>query len=59
MFLTYVVACASPVATYTRKDIAFYQLDQENVKHDIVVAILMSSMAWVKRCYSEKSKKSQ
>ena len=37
MFLTYVIACASPVATYTKKDIAFYQLHQENVKHDVVV----------------------
>ena len=31
-----------PVATYTKEDIAFYQLHQENVKNDIVVAIVLA-----------------
>ena len=38
MLLCYVIACASPVSRYTKKDIAFYQLYQENVKHDMLVA---------------------
>ena len=40
------MACASPGASYTKKDIAFYQLDQENVKHDIVVAIMLKLQLW-------------
>ena len=41
MLLTHAIACASPVAIYTKKDIVFYQLHQENVKPDIVVAIVL------------------
>ena len=41
MFLTYVIVCASVVDRYTKNDIAVCQLHQENVKHDIVVAIVL------------------
>ena len=50
-------AAQSTNAGFKRKKI-------RSMKRDVVKAIeklkeLMSSMAWVKRCYSEKSKKSQ
>ena len=41
MFLTYVIACESPFATYTKKDIAFSQLHQENAKDDTVIATVL------------------
>ena len=41
MFLTGYIQCV-PVATYTKKDIAFYQLHQENVKNEMVVAIMLA-----------------
>ena len=44
MFTIYVIARSRPVATYTKTDIAFYQLHQENVKYDIVAAIYFRDM---------------
>ena len=47
MIVTYVIGCASAVDRYTKNDIAVYQLHQENIKHDIVVAIVLKLQLWL------------
>ena len=48
------------VLTLTSAPICYHQADMSFRANPIQQRnVLMSSMAWVKRCYSEKSKRSQ